>query len=223
MHLTLCICALIPRVATRTRLLLVLHQLEDRKPTNTGRLAARCLVNSAVTARGAGPAAGAPATLWQGTQPVLLFPTAEARPLEEWRDAGQPLTLVVPDGTWRQANKARRRVAGRADLPCVALPPVVRSSYRLRHDRRLDRVSTLEAIALALRILEGPEAAEPLERIFRIMVDRTLWTNGRIATGEVTGGIPAGVRPHDPMGVPMGVPTGVAMGVPMGATREPAR
>jgi DTW domain-containing protein YfiP len=106
----------------------------------------------------------------------------------------------VPDGTWRQANKARRRVEGLAELPCAALPQAVRSSYRLRHDRRLDRVSTIEAVALALRILEGPAAAEPLERIFRIMVDRTLWTNGRIASGEVTGGIPAGVRPHDPFG-----------------------
>jgi DTW domain-containing protein YfiP len=86
-------------------------------------------------------------------------------------------------------------------LPCVALPPIVRSSYRLRHDRRPDRVSTIEAVALALRILEGPAAADPLERIFRIMVDRTLWTNGRLATGEVTGGIPAGVRSHDPFGV----------------------
>jgi DTW domain-containing protein YfiP len=204
MHRTLCICALIPRIATRTRLLLVLHQLEDRKPTNTGRLAARCLINSAVTARGATAGAGAPAALWQGTQPLLLFPHAEARPLEEWRDAGQPLTLVVPDGTWRQANKARRRVEGLSELPCVSLPPVVRSNYRLRHDRRPDRVSTIEAITLALRILEGPEVADPLERIFHIMVDRTLWTNGRIATGEVTGGIPAGVKPDDPMGLRSG-------------------
>ena len=206
MHLTLCICALIPRVQTRTRLLLILHQLEDRKPTNTGRLAARCLPNSAVSTRGGVP----PATLWEGTEPVLLFPHAEARPLESWRDSARPITLVVPDGTWRQANKARRRVEGLADLPCVALPPAVRSSYRLRHDRRPDRVSTIEAVALALRILEGPSAAEPLEHIFRIMVDRTLWTNGRIATGEVTGGIPAGVRSHDPLGAarssgPLGV------------------
>jgi DTW domain-containing protein YfiP len=202
MHRTLCICALVPRVETRTRVLLILHQLEDRKPTNTGRLAARSLVNGAISERGG----AAPASLWQGTQPVLLFPHPDARPLEEWRDSPRPLTLVVPDGTWRQANKARRRVEGLAELPCVALPPVVRSSYRLRHDKRPDRVSTIEAVALALRILEGPAAADPLERIFRIMVDRTLWTNGRIATGEVTGGIPAGVRSHDPMGAARGQP-----------------
>lgn len=196
MHRTLCICALLPRLATRTRLLLILHQLEDRKPTNTGRLATRCLVNSAVSTRGG----ALPATHWQGTEPVLLFPHEQARPLEDWRGSRVPVTLVVPDGTWRQAKKARLRVEGLSDLPCAALPLVERARRRLRQDKRPDHVSTIEAVALAMRILEGPEAADPLDRIFRIMVERTLWTNGRIAASEVTGGIPAGVRPHDPMG-----------------------
>jgi DTW domain-containing protein YfiP len=206
MHRSLCICALIPRIATRTRLLLVLHQLEDRKPTNTGRLAARCLTNSAIAdrGRGQGTAAGGAepeiASHWADTQPVLLFPDPEARPIEEWRASARPLTLVVPDGTWRQAKKARRRIDGLADLPCAFLPTGARSNYRLRHDKRPDRVSTMEAVAIAMGILEGTDVQQRLEYIFRVMVDRTLWTNGRIATGEVTGGIPAGVRSHDPFG-----------------------
>ena len=78
------------------------------------------------------------------------------------------------------------------------------SGYRLRHDGRPNRLATIEAIAVALGILEGadgPGARARLEHIFRVMVDRTLWTNGRIATAAVTGGIPPGVRPHDPLGV----------------------
>jgi DTW domain-containing protein YfiP len=205
MHRSLCICALIPRIATRTRLLLVLHQLEDRKTTNTGRLAARCLTNSAIVDRGqpGGTAAGVVPSIashWEGTQPLLLFPDPEARPLEDWRSSMRPLTLVVPDGTWRQAKKARRRIEGLADLPCAFLPPGAQSSYHLRHDKRPDRVSTMEAVAIAMGILEGPDVQQRLDHIFRVMVDRTLWTNGRIATAEVTGGIPAGVRPHDPFG-----------------------
>jgi DTW domain-containing protein YfiP len=39
MHSSLCVCALIPTLETRTRLVLVIHRAEDRKPTNTGRLA----------------------------------------------------------------------------------------------------------------------------------------------------------------------------------------
>jgi DTW domain-containing protein YfiP len=195
MHLSLCICALIPQIAARTRLLLILHQLEDRKPTNTGRLAARCLTNSVV----AGQSGVGVSALWQGTQPVLLYPHADARPVAEWRASPIPITLVVPDGTWRQANKARRRIDGLADLPCAVLPAEARSRYRLRHAATPDRLSTMEAIAVAMGILEGPAIEQELQRIFDIMVERTLWSNGRIRADEVTGGIPPGVRPHDPL------------------------
>ncbi len=247
MHLTLCICALIEPLATRTRVVVLLHQLERDKPTNTGRLAARCLVNSLIVqserwtgaddddqgaTSGEGPwristpgrAPGrfrrprrapsnpkrrhAPAWLdWAapGSETLLLFPHAEARPLEDWRGAARPITLVVPDGTWRQAKKARRRVAGLADLPCVSLPAAGPSAYRLRHAARPNRLATIEAIARALQILEGPSEGDEIQRrldhIFRVMVDRTLWTNGRISTDAVTGGIPPGIRSHDPLGI----------------------
>jgi DTW domain-containing protein YfiP len=201
LHRSLCLCALVPRVATRTRVILVMHQLELNKPTNTGRLALRCLPNSEVLVRGR-PRAGFPGGELgaPGAGPrLLLFPHAEAQPIERWRGCPDPVTLVVPDGTWRQAARARRRVAGLEGVPCVALPAPTRSGYRLRQATRPGRLSTLEAIAQALGILEGPDAEGPLEHIHRVMVDRTLWTNGRIAAEAVTGGIPPGVVSHDPL------------------------
>ena len=47
-----CLCGLLPRVDTRTRVVVVLHQLEDHKTSNTGRLAHRCLPNSEIVFRG---------------------------------------------------------------------------------------------------------------------------------------------------------------------------
>jgi len=47
-----CLCDLLPRVETRTRVVVVLHQLEDHKTSNTGRLAHRCLPNSEIVIRG---------------------------------------------------------------------------------------------------------------------------------------------------------------------------
>jgi DTW domain-containing protein YfiP len=200
LHRSLCICALIPTILTRTRVVLVIHQLELNKPTNTGRLAVRCLPNSELLVRGVSreslPAAREPT--WTAGPRLLLYPHADAQPIERWRDSATPLTLVVPDGTWRQAARARRRVPGLADVPCVVLPPVT-SGYRLRQATRPGRLSTMEAIARALEILEGPAVAEPLEHIHRVMIDRTLWTNGRLTTEAVTGGIPPGVQSHDPL------------------------
>ena len=36
------------------------------------------------------------------------------------------------------------------------------------------------------------------------MTERTLWSNGRLATADVTGGIPAGVQSHDPLSLRSG-------------------
>jgi DTW domain-containing protein YfiP len=196
LHRSLCLCALVPRVPTRTRVVLVMHQLELNKPTNTGRLAVRCLPNSEVLVRGREADHRVPA-IFPGI-PLLLFPHAGGEPLERWRDSEQPVTLIVPDGTWRQAARVRRRVPGLDAIPCVALPPRA-SGYRLRQSARPGRLSTMEAIARALGVLEGTAVEEPLSHLHQVMVDRTLWTNGRLSAEAVTGGIPAGVQSHDPL------------------------
>ena len=210
LHRSLCICALLPRLETRTRLFLVVHQLEATKPTNTGLLAARCLVNSAVVYRGRDPDGTLAPDAFdpregRDVEPVMLFPHPEATPLDVWRGSGKPLVLVVPDATWGQAARARRRGPLRT-LPCVSLPPAVvdearasRPDARLRRPTQPDRLATLEAVALALGILEGPAIRDALLHIYRVMADRTLWTNGRLPTEAVTGGIPAGVQSHDPL------------------------
>ncbi|MEA2697852.1 MAG: tRNA-uridine aminocarboxypropyltransferase [Myxococcales bacterium] len=213
MHRSLCICGLLPRLTTRTRLLLVLHQLEARKTTNTGRIAALCLAGSRVVVRGRDDRqARQPATeeadggqpLWSSdSQPILLFPHESAHPIAAWRESEKPVTLIVPDGTWSQAIRARKRIKGLDQVPCARLPegPLPEAArYRLRHDARPGRLSTLAAIAIAMGELEGPAVRSVLERVLSIMVDRTLWTNGRIKAADVTGGIPEGAKPHDPWG-----------------------
>ena len=206
MHLSLCICALLPRIETRTRVVLIIHQLEWLKPTNTGAVAARCLPNSAVVYRGRPPEAGGAsmdgdvsALSPAGAQRLLLFPHASATPLADWRGGTEPITLLVPDGTWRQAARTTTKLTAQLGaIPCVSLPAAP-AQKRLRGAASPDRLATLEAVARALGVLEGPDVEHALLRVYRIMTDRTLWSNGRVTTSEVTGGIPPGVRSHDPL------------------------
>jgi DTW domain-containing protein YfiP len=212
LHLSLCICGLLPRLDTRTRVVVVVHQLEADKPTNTGLVAARCLINSAIVYRGRAPSEGAAflnpqgpsaaaltAIASSGGQRLILYPHPSATPLSEWRGHEQPIELLVPDGTWRQAARTRARLAPdpRA-IPCVSLP-ASDDRRRMRTPTAPGRLATLEAVAQALGILEGPEIERALLRVYRIMTDRTLWSNGRISAADVTGGIPAGVQSHDPL------------------------
>ena len=171
----LCLCALVPRLETRTRVVLVMHSLEERKTTNTGRLAMRCLPNSAVVLRG-DPRGVVETPRWdEHGEPLLLFPGPDAVPLETFAGPrARPLTLIVPDGTWGQAQRARRRVPGLATVPCVSIKRDQPSTYRLRTTPVPGRLSTIEAIAEALGILEGKSVRAGLLAIFDEMVTRTL-------------------------------------------------
>lgn len=195
MHIGLCVCPLVPRIETQTRLILVIHHTEIRKPTNTGHLGASCLVNSEVHVRGRHGAPSA-AIDWGKRRPLLLFPhEGEAEPLEPMTE---PVALIVPDGNWRQASKVRARVPGLRDVRCVTLPPGPPSIYRLRSEAHPAGLATIEAIARAMGILEGPHVQSALEHVFRAMVERTLWVRGSLQTEEVTGGIPEGTTRHNP-------------------------
>jgi DTW domain-containing protein YfiP len=198
LHDSLCVCALIPRLETRTRVVLIIHRYEDRKPTNTGRLATECLTNSAVIVRGHETHPDTPLDFGPDVEPVVLFPYPGARPLTDYASSPRPVTLVVPDGNWRQASKVYKRVPGLRDVPYVTLPPGRASHYRLRAEVHEKGMSTLEAIARALGILEGPAVQRDLERLFFTMVTRTLWSRGEIGPHEVIGGIPEGAKRHDP-------------------------
>jgi DTW domain-containing protein YfiP len=204
MHVSLCVCAMIPTLATRTRLVLVIHRAEVRKPTNTGRLATLAMPNSELVIRGREDDPEGPITLGPDVRPLFLFPHEDAVPLATLAEVpgdDRPVTLVVPDGNWRQASKVRNRVAGMRDVPCVSLPIGAPSVYRLRSEAHPFGLATLEAIARSLRLLEGargPEVEGALLHVFRAMVERTLWARGACETEDVTGGIPEGAVRHDP-------------------------
>jgi DTW domain-containing protein YfiP len=209
MHATLCLCALVPRLATRSRLALLVHHREARKPTNTGQLAARCLVRSTVTIVGERDQPVRLPEVAGDEQPVLLFPGDDAVPgvsIRRFVNLGRPVVLIVPDGTWRQASKLRRHLPDIATLPCASLPETGATGatqYRLRAEHRTGGLATFEAIARALGILEadaGPAIEAAMTAVFRVMVERTLWFRGALRSDQVTGGIPAAAIAHDPRG-----------------------
>ena len=181
MHLDLCICDAAPRLDLRTRLLLIMHRSETTKSTATGNLAMMALANSELLVHGDGDAPLDLGDLDHSKRRVLLlFPHDAATPLTAEfvaRDP-RPITLVVPDGSWRQARKIRRRIPGLTRAESVTLPPGAPTRYRLRAENREGGLATFEAISRALAILETPAVQTQLDRFFDLMVRRTLMTRG---------------------------------------------
>lgn len=159
----LCLCASLPRLCTRSEVVLLMHKTELGRTSNTGRLALAVLERSRVSIRGQ---LGQPQSAPRSERRLVLYPTSEARELTALDAVGEPaLTLVVPDGSWKQARRMLKREEWTLGAEVVRLPTPLPSRYDLRRQRRADAVCTFEAIAAALGVLEGPEVERTLLQV----------------------------------------------------------
>lgn len=186
----LCLCAEVKALWLATRVLVFLHRREVHKPTNTARMVPIALSNSEVRVVGREYERERYSNLTPpGGRALLLFPSADSVELtrESARQLsfGSPLTLVVPDGNWRQARKIALHEEGLTHVPRVHLPAGPPSELALRAHPDPGRISTFEAIARALGILEGPAAEAALGRALALKVERTRWTRKRPKKEEI--------------------------------------
>lgn len=165
-----CLCALIPHLDSRTRVLVLQHPGEVHHALNTGRLAALGLNNAQLVVgevfENLHELLNPP-----GYQARLLFPGDHAQPLVMQGPDALPMLLVVPDGTWRKARKLLHLNPLLAALPRVTLAHVPESRYRLRKAPGPDALSTLEAITHALQTLEAPTSFAPLMAPFEALIE----------------------------------------------------
>ena len=165
-----CLCALIPSLDSRTRVLVLQHPSEVNHALNTARLAALGLNNAQLVV---GEVFDDLATLLSppGYQTRLLFPADDAEPLQTYTPSAQPLLLVVPDGTWRKARKLLHLNPLLAALPRVTLAGERVSRYRLRKAPGPGALSTVEAIVQALQVLEAPASFDALLKPFDALIE----------------------------------------------------
>jgi DTW domain-containing protein YfiP len=191
LHLRLCLCASFRPLTLATRVCVLRHRKEAYKPTNTGRLVTLTLANSDIRVFGARDEELEVADLVDpARRALLLFPSADSQLLAHDASDPRPVTLIVPDADWRRAQKLATREEKLAGIPRVHLPSGPPSNYRLRRHSDPRYLATFEAVARALGILEGPEIEAQLEAVFRMMVDRVLWSRGQITAEAMSGGLP---------------------------------
>jgi DTW domain-containing protein len=164
-------------IAVRTRVVLLIHRAEIRKSTNTGRLVALLLSGSELRLRGERSSPPRP-PLPEGRR-LLLFPDAAARELCAADAVGAPVVLLVPDGTWGQARRTWSRDPDARGAERVRLPAGASSRYGLRASQREGGLSTLEAVARAMGVLEGAHAEQKLMAAFDAFVTRSHRAAGR--------------------------------------------
>ena len=171
-----CYCRHVKQIPTQTRVVILQHPRERDVPINTARIAALCLPSSElhVGVKFGGTKALASAVSDPARPPILLYPAPDAVDIEAHPPDG-PRTLIVLDGTWWQASKLWKENPELHAIPRYAFRPAAPSDYRIRKEPQEDYVSTLEALAHVLGVLEhDKEKMSALLVPFRAMVDAQL-------------------------------------------------
>jgi DTW domain-containing protein YfiP len=170
----LCWCDLLVRVEPRTTVVILQHPAERRKAIGTGRMAAQCIAGSRLhVGETVAACPGLDRDLSDPARPAwLLFPGPGAKDVDESPPEGR-ITLLVIDGTWTQASRMVRRDPVLSGLPRLSLDPDEPSRYRIRRQPRGECLSTIEALAHVLGVLEGdPDGMRRLHGPFAAMVQR---------------------------------------------------
>ncbi len=174
-----CICHLKQEINLQTRVSVIIPVSEWHKSSNTGRLVKLALSNSEIFIKGKKQAPlNFRDTLCQGYENVILCPNGRILNQNFLDSLSQPLNLIVPDGTYYNARKIIRRNCEFHSLPKLSLPYLCESQYHLRKGMKASYLSTLEAIARAMSIIEGEHIQNILEVIFQEKVNRLLKQKG---------------------------------------------
>jgi len=177
-HLRHCFCAHLRPLRVATTVSLVVHVRELKLTSNTAAMLREMLPENAhLDVRGAvAEVFDAAPILARPGRPLFVYPSDDALELNADFRAAQPgpYHLIVPDGSWNQARKVHHREPRFAALPTVKLPAGLVGEYGLRRAQHPAFVSTYEAVAHALGILEDPAVAEALMAFFRVFVKSVL-------------------------------------------------
>ncbi len=169
---SVCFCALVPSIPTRTRVVFLQHPRERTVAVGTCRMAHLALPNSELhvgVSFDADPRVQELAAAPAG-ETVVLFPGEKS--VDASLLGSHPRTLVVIDGTWIQAQKVLERNRLLRSLPRLSFTPERPGNYRIRREPDEQSLSTIEAVAGVLGRLEGePDRFRPMLTPFERMVD----------------------------------------------------
>jgi len=183
LHHDRCICASIPTLNLKTKISLIVHAKELKRTTNTGRLAITALTNSEMRIRGEGRAPlMLTGLLTSNYRTFLFYPSVDALELDKKlvAESLQPIQLIVPDGSWRQASKIHTRYPELKDIQRVKISTPNLAKFHMRAESTPNGMATLEAIAHALGIIEGDEVKEILMKFYQAKLEATLVGRGQI-------------------------------------------
>ena len=154
--LNTCICCAIKSINNRVKVIILQHPSEEKITKNTAKLLSLSLTNYQVIVGENNADFKILSTLPLNSS-VLLYPNELAVNLDDTKQK-QSLDnithLIVLDGTWKKAYKMLQLTTLLHAFKTVSFRHLPKNRYRIRKAPRADSLSTLEAVAHCLHLVE---------------------------------------------------------------------
>ncbi|MEZ8020659.1 tRNA-uridine aminocarboxypropyltransferase [Vibrio splendidus] len=162
-----CVCHLIPTVESQTDLVLLTHENELSRDTNTGKLLQQSLeqCQSLVWQRKTPPAELVAMFEDETRQPFLLFPSDKSIECQQavmTKAINRKPLFIILDGTWQEAKKMLNKSSWLQTVPQVHLNITSESSYTLRRNQDSGHLCTCE---VGIELLKSLGESEPAKLI----------------------------------------------------------
>jgi DTW domain-containing protein YfiP len=170
-----CFCDHIFETQSDIKVSIIMHYTERWLTSNTAYFASLVLPECQIIERGnKDTPIQSDEILLPGHDHLYLFPTEDSKPLNEFVRSENKVHLIVPDGSWSKAKKIHKREEFLKDVPKYHLADIGESQYQLRKSPGENFVCTYEAIAHALKVLDGDHVYEDMMKVFNVFVERVL-------------------------------------------------
>lgn len=150
-----CLCNHITPIQLPINVTVIQHPKEADHAKNTARLLALCSSNITIVRSDCSTEMRYIQSTCNTNECAILYPTPTSNVFEAHKTTlAETLTsLVVIDGSWKQAYAIMQQHSWLQSLPCYHFNAAPKTRYRIRHTRFSDGLSTLEATAYALSTL----------------------------------------------------------------------
>jgi DTW domain-containing protein YfiP len=150
-----CICDAISSVIIPIKVIIIQHTKESANAKNTARLIKLCANDVEIITTDSIGEMTTLASRCNVQSTALLYPSDNSIALESQREyiASSLQTLLVIDGSWKQAYAVLQQFPWLSTIPSFHFEHAPSTQYRIRHTRIREGLSTLEATAYTLNTL----------------------------------------------------------------------
>lgn len=170
-----CICDYDIKLSSNIRFILLTHENEFAKRTNTGRLIENAFENTCVIKWSrVEPSRELLRVISEEKYVYLLYPESDEEKSKECsfevdsevKKSGQMINIIIIDGTWQESIKIYNRSPYLHDIKRISLENIVPSEYKLRRKKELHQLCTVEAAIEVLKKFDESSNANLLSDYF---------------------------------------------------------